>query len=387
VAVQAGVSRPGWPARIGRAARFALFDHRATPVALLGFIVRGGIAFVLIPSAVLPSVLEMVRLSGPKAVTIAGDPTLWLLGVTAAAAVVVVLWLALAAFVGSLTDAWLLAMERLPERPRRVRHRVEAGRPESPAPAEPAPAEPAERLRLPMPGLPLLARMAAIRLLPLLVVAGVGLLLLPGTVYQAAYDEWISPSDLTSPLILRVLLDTAPVIAAVLLVWLAAETLAAVAVRRQMFLGRGVAASLREGAVQLVRRPLTTLLTVSATYAVSLVVTVAAIVGTAAAFDWCRSAARAAEPIAVTIGVGDFAITRDFRPVAFAAAAVALTLAWAVSLAVLGIASVWRNAAMTEEVADAVAGEMACLDAPAVAPGVEGTAGMPGHPAAAGRGR
>jgi len=75
---------------------------------------------------------------------------------------------------------------------------------------------------------------------------------------------------------------------------------------------------------------------------------------TAAAFDWCRSAARAGEPIAIRLGIGDLATTRDFRPLAFAAAAVALALAWAIALAVSGAASVWRSAAMTEEVADAI---------------------------------
>ena len=299
-------------------------------MALLGFLVRGGIALILLPSAVLPSILGIAGMTGLKAITIAGDPTLWLVQVVVAAVAGALVWLLVAGLVGSLTDAWLVALARRPG---------ETGAP----------------VRLPIPELPMLLRLAAIRMLCLAPVA-VALIWAVSRLYDAAYIELTLPSDLAVPLVLRVVLAASDAVAVVTVVWLATETLAAVAVRRQLLLRCGIWRSLREAAAQIGRRPLTTLLTVTVTYATSVAAVLAAAAVTSAAFDWCRSAARAAEPIAIRLGIGDLAVTRDFRPVAFALAAVTLAGAWAAALAVAGVASAWRSAAMTNEVADAISG-------------------------------
>ena len=321
---------PGWASRLGRSTRFAVLDRRAVPVALLGFLARGGIVLILLPSAVLPSVLEIAGMTGLRTFTITGDIhfTPWLVGAAVAIIVALLAWLLLALVVGSLADAWLMAMV-----------------------LRPAPAD--EAARLPLPNRRIVARLAAIRALCLVPVAAT-VVLAVGRLYDATYLELTSPSNLSTPLVLRVIQGAGDAVAVVVAAWLACETLAALAVRRQMALGQGVWRSLAGGAGQIVRRPISTLATVTFTYAGSAVAMLATMALTAAAFDWCRSAARAGEPIAIRLGIGDLATTRDFRPLAFAAAAVALALAWAIALAVSGAASVWRSAAMTEEVADAI---------------------------------
>ena len=59
-------------------------------------------------------------------------------------------------------------------------------------------------------------------------------------------------------------------------------------------------------------------------------------------------------PIAIKLGIGDFSTTRDFRPVAFALATVAIAVAWFAALAIAAVTSAWRSAAFTNEVADAL---------------------------------
>ena len=298
--------------RLGRAAAFAVFDRGSTPVALLGFLVRGGIVLILLPSAVVPSVLQITGMAGPRAITITGDITPWLLGILVGGAIVGLAWLLLACLVGSLTDSWLVAMALRP-------------------------AAPGAPVRLPLPNRRLLARLVVIRLLCLVPLA-VALYWAGTRLYDAAYSEWISPSDLAAPLVLRVVLAAADAVAVVVAVWLACETLAAVAVRRQLMLGRGVWRSLAEAARQIALRPVSTLVTTAVAHAGSAAAVVGTMVLTAVAFDWCRSAARAAQPMA------------------FAAATLALALAWAIALAVSGVASAWRSAAITNEVAEAVQG-------------------------------
>ncbi len=305
-----------------------MLDRRSTPVALLGFVARGGIVLILLPSAVLPSVLGIASMTGLRAFTIAGAPTPWLVEASIVVVAVAIAWLLLAALVGSLTDAWLVAMVLRP-------------------------GPPGEPVRLPLPNRGLTARLVGIRML-CLVPVGAALAWAVTRLYDATYAQLTAPNDLASPMLLRVALAAGDAVAVVVGVWLVAETTAAVAIRRQMLLGRGIWRSLAGAVEQIVRRPASTLLTVVVTHAGSALTIVASMAVTAAVFDWCRSAARAGEPIAVRLGIGELATTRDFRPLAFGAASVALVLAWGAALAISGAASAWRNAAMTYEVDDAI---------------------------------
>jgi hypothetical protein len=321
----AGRMEPGRWARVWLAARFALANWRAPTLALLGFLARGGIVLLLLPSVVLPSMNDIIGFFGVRGVTISGEVTPWFLGVVAVLVTLVAAWLLLAGWLGSVVDFWLVSMAR-----RR------AGGADN---------------RLPLPLMTMLLRLLAIRAVCLgPVVAALGWVWVSGRLYDAAYGELTSPTDLATPLLIRILADVPDVIGVVVVVWLAAEIFASIAVRRQILLRRGVWRSIWETALEIVRRPLSTALAAVVPYVCSAAATVGSMAAIWVAFDWCRVAARNSTPIAVRLGIGDFATTRDFRPLVFMAAIVALVLAWVLALAVAGVASAWRSAAMTDEV-------------------------------------
>ena len=311
-----------------RAATFCLTDREVPVVALMGFLIRGGIVLIALPSVILPSVIGIAGATGVDYISISGEPTQWLVEVALAAIVAAVVWLTVAGLVGSLVDVWLVEMALDPKRP-------------------------ATRGRLPLPRMALLLRLLAIRMICLVPLAIV-LVWAAGQIFSAAYDELTTPTNLATPLPLRVVFAATGAVTVVAATWLVAETIAAIAIRRQILAGNGIWRSLEGAAWQLVRRPVSTLLTVFVSYATSVVAVGLALVATATAFDWCRIAARNTEPIAVKLGIGDFSTTRDLRPVAFALAAVAVAFAWAAALVLSGVASAWRSAAFTHEVADAL---------------------------------
>ena len=311
-----------------RAATFCLTDREVSVVALMGFLIRGGIVLIALPSVILPSVIGIAGATGVDYISISGEPTQWLVEVALAAIVAAVVWLTVAGLVGSLVDVWLVEMALDTKRP-------------------------ATRGQLPLPRMALLLRLLAIRMICLVPLAIV-LVWAAGQIFSAAYDELTTPTNLATPLPLRVVFAATGAVTVVAATWLVAETIAAIAIRRQILAGNGIWRSLEGAAWQLVRRPVSTLLTVFVSYATSVVAVGLALVATATAFDWCRIAARNTEPIAVKLGIGDFSTTCDLRPVAFALAAVAVALAWAAALVLSGVASAWRSAAFTHEVADAL---------------------------------
>ena len=319
------------PGRFGRAARalaFGLAGSEAPLVALTGFLLRGGIVLLALPGLILPSVINIAGVTGVDVFSIAGTPTPWLIELIVLAVVVTALWLVAAGLLGSVVDVWLVVLALDPSHDR--------------------------RRRLPLPPTFVLVRLAAIRMVCLLPLA-IAFAWAATRIFTEAYDELTTPSNLATPLALRVVLGAGDAVAVVAAVWMATETLAAIAVRREMLAGGGILRSLGGAAVQMIRRPVSTLLTVAVTYATGAAATGLGLVAIATSFDWCRIAARNEDPIAIKLGIGQFATTRDFRPVAFVLAAVALVLAWAACLALAAVASTWRSAAFTNEVADALA--------------------------------
>jgi len=230
--------------------------------------------------------------------------------------------------VGAVVDVWLIEIAVDPDRP--------GGR---------------ER---PLPGAGLLLDLVAVRgicLAPLaaaLVWAGM-------RIYAAAYAELVTPSNLVVPIFVRVLEAASDAVAVVAVAWLATETVAAVAVRRLILGNEGPGRAIVGALDQLVRRPLTTLATVAAWMTVSIVTTAAAMAATAVTYSWALDVARYQVPMAVTLGLGPISTTRDFRPVAFAGAAILLAAMWLAGAAVSGVAAAWRSGAWTAEVADDLA--------------------------------
>jgi hypothetical protein len=323
----------GWLGRTRRAIAFGLSGRDAVVVSLAGFMLRGGVILLAVPAAILPSVLGLAGAVGVNAFAIDGRPTTSFFELVAAVSTVAAIWLLAAALVGSLVDVWLIqaALDRddtSPEKPR------------------------------PLPSLELLLSMAGVRaacLVPLaLALAWAG-----SRIYTSAYNELTTPSSLGVPLAVRVVLGAADAVAVVVVVWLVEETVGAVAIRRLVLTGCGAPRAIRDAIVQIVRRPVTSAATVLLSYLASLVVMAGGMAMIAVAFDWCRAASRIPQPIALTLGIGQFSTTRDFRPVVFLLAGLTMGIAWLAASLLAGLASAWRSATLTGEVANATARNVA----------------------------
>ena len=296
-----------------RAIEFGLGDTDATVVALAGFLLRGGFLVVLLPIVVLPSVIGLAGATGVDAFGIDGHPTAWLFEIAAVVAVVA----------GSLVDIMVIGAAIEPD------------------------AGTAPRTRS-LPGLGLVTDLAVIRAIcaaplgPALYWAGV-------QIYSSAYDELTTPTNLVTPLAVRVVQGAAPAFVVLVLTWLVSEVFGAMVVRRMVLLDTGITRSFVGALVQLIRRPVSTAATAVVSYGVSAAAIGLALVTSAVAFDWCRVAARTSQSIAVTIDLGPLNTTRDFRPVVFVFTAAALCVSWIAALAIAGITSAWRSAALTNE--------------------------------------
>ena len=306
-----------------RAVEFSLGDTDATVVALAGFLLRGGFLVVLLPIVVLPSVIGVAGATGVDAFGIDGHPTAWLFEIAAVFAVIAAAYLILTFVVGSLVDVMVIgaALER------------ETG-------AAPRPRS--------MPAMGLVVDLAVVRaicaapLAPALYWAGV-------QIYAAAYNELTTPTDLVTPLAVRVVRSAAPAVLVLVVTWLVSEVIGAIVIRRMVILDTGITRSFAEGLFQIIRRPISTTATAVVSYGVSAGAIGLAMVASATAFDWCRIAARASQSITITLGVAPFSTTRDFRPVVFLLTATALCVSWIAALVVSGVASAWRSAALTGE--------------------------------------
>ena len=329
-------ARQGWFGRTARAIGFARTDADTVLVALAGFLLRGGIALLLVPSLALPSVIGAAAIIGVDAFGIDGRPTVWLIEVAAVLVVVMAIWLLVAFVLGSLIDAWLIEAAVDPEG-----HASDRARP------------------LPSLGLVLdLAGIRAICALPLVAAvwwAG-------SRIYSVSYNELTAPTDLSTPMALRVFVGAADGFLLLGSVWLVSEAIGAIAVRRVILLDSGVWRALGEAVLQVLRRPITSLATVVVSFASGVIAVAASIAVTATAFDWCRVAARSQDPLSLRFSLGPLVATPDFRPLLFILAALVLGLAWVAALAVSGFASAWRSAAFTQETAAATAGAIDAAD-------------------------
>jgi hypothetical protein len=292
------------------AAAFGMTGSEIPTIALAGFLVRGGLVLLLLPSVVLPSVIGIASATGVRAFTLSGALTPWFLEVAVAAGVGLLVWLLLAAVVGSLVDIWL------------VRAALEVGDSEPDHASPPA-------------GPGLLVRLMAVRIACLAPLALV-LVWAGGRIYTATYDELIVPSNVAVSLPVRVVGDATDAIVVVVATWLACETIGALAARRIVLTGAVAWRAIVGALAQPLRRPIWTLLTVVAAYGVSAVTSAATFLATATAFDRVLMAARTERPIDLLLAV------------------IALAIVWLAALAIAGIASAWRSAAFTHEVTAAL---------------------------------
>ncbi len=280
------------------AARDALARPGLWPIALAGFLARGGLALFVAPIIVPPSLVGLATFIGPASITPTG-PTAGLI-----VRIAVATGLGAAALVAGITIAAGAEIALIGLSPGESR-------------------QPSGRL---------LRRIVLIRLvslLPLAVSLAVGVQRLG----QIVYLELTLPTDLVTPIVIRVAAQAPEIVAGIILTWLLGETWGGLATRLAVLRGAGVGPALLGGLGLLARRMPTVLVLLG----VSLIVAAGVLAGAIALIAWSWDLVRDA----LLGGVGFGAI-----PIAIAATLV-FAACWLLALVAAGALGAWRAVAWT----------------------------------------
>lgn len=286
-------------------------------LALAGFLVRGGIVLFVLAIVIVPSPLALANILEPIVTPIylgrleAGTVALIVTGVAS-----VVGWLVIGGWFAALTEVSLILDAR------------EAALGTALASWD------GSRASDPMAsGRRFAGRAAAAHLVALIPAAfalGVGSI----QVVNVAYRELVNPTD-ASPVVLRVLSGAAAPVIAIAVAWLLGEIVGGSAVRRIVVGGESVLSAVGRATLDLVRRPVGSLIVPILTTALLAVDLVAGLMVVSIAWSAVRS---------VLARPGDGPIMAGLALVGFGAA-------WSLALLVTGLMDAWRSAAMTFEVA------------------------------------
>lgn len=195
--------------------------------ALVAFLVRGGVVALAVPILVLPSPIGIASFVGADAVTAAG-PTDRLIAIVAGAVVVAVATLAAALVVGAAADRVVLrwwAADSLRSGPSDVVGRIRT-----------------------------VARLVGIRIVALVPLAVAAAWAAP-RIADAAYRELVLPTDLATPLVMRVLASAPEAIVAVVAALLVGELLGGLAAVHVVADGSSGPRALGRSFLDIVRRP------------------------------------------------------------------------------------------------------------------------------------
>jgi hypothetical protein len=229
------LERPTRRSSLGGAILVVLERPALVPIALAGFLVRGGLIVLLLPIVVLPTPVGLATIFGPDIVSVAlAGPNPGIVRLALIGAAVLVAWLVVGGLVGAAADVAVVAAVAGPEP-------VEVGPPagESPAGGRRAALEPGR----PPVGRWLVLRVAAVRWLahlPLAVAVAWSVV----RIVEATYAELVLPSDTATPLVLRVLAASPDAVVAVLGTWLFGEAWGGWAARFVILDGRRVGSAL-----------------------------------------------------------------------------------------------------------------------------------------------
>ncbi len=308
--------RPGLVAGVGEGGATGVLSCLATaalvllerpalvPVALAGFLVRGGIVVLLLPIVVLPTPVGLATIFGPDIVSVAlaglnpGVLRLAVLGAT-----ILVIWLLVSGWLGAAADVALIEATASPQRPGKAPVDDHGG------------VAPRGRWTV--------ARVAIVRWLahlPLVVALAWGVI----RIVEATYAELVLPSDTATPLVLRVLAAAPDAVIAVAGAWLLGEVWGGCAARF-LVRGRSVGGALWAGLRWLARAPLRAGGAVVATTGALVLVLAGGLVATTVVWSVLR-------PI-VRLDPGGFGLL----PVV-----VLLVGVWLVVVAVVGVTVAWR---------------------------------------------
>ena len=294
---------------LGRGLLVTLATPPTWPLALAAFLIRGGIILLVVPIVVVPTPVGLGNAFGPTltAIALGQVPPEAVVG-AGLAGLAIVAWL----FGGG----WLAAAVEA-EGARMVAADAGSG------------VVRARGAGAPVPGRILAARLfAAIPFV--LVVAWASFRLVLTT-----YNELTAPRDVTTPIVLRVLAATPEVVVAIVLAWMAAEIVGAIAARRIALAGDGVGRALLAAVGECLRHPLSVLGRFwIPTLVLGLVVVPSAVASAAAWSATADALADGGDPLRILISV------------------VTLVVVFTVGLVLLGVVCAWRAAIWT--IAEAV---------------------------------
>jgi hypothetical protein len=229
-----------WGDGVRIAARVTLGHPELWPLALLGFLVRGGIVLFVFSVVTPPSPVGLANIVGPTAVTANGlNPAV--IPVLAAIVVGGVVTISVATAIGSWADATVTTVTT-DDRTGAIGAATATMTPPTPINAR------------------LLETLVAVRIviaIPLAVVAA----LVVRSIVEVTYDQLVLPSDLAVPLAWRVARDAAMPVAVVLVAWQLAEIVGGIAARRAVLYRESTARAVWMAFRHVVRHPTTTLAT------------------------------------------------------------------------------------------------------------------------------
>jgi hypothetical protein len=284
---------------LATALRISLSRPALWPLGLGTFLLRGGFLLVLLPIVVVPTPVGIGNLLAPSLMEISlGAIPMGFLVASVALGAGVVLWLGLAGWLAAMLEAGAV--------------RLVAGRGADDVPSR------REGGRI------LACRL--ICLVPLAVALALGSVRLVFVTYQ----ELTLPSDSATPVAIRVLRDAPDVPIAILVIWMSAEIVAAVAARRIVLGDERVRAALPSAIGSIARRPLAALAHFWLPTIALAAIVLAAALASSAAWTAVRTGLEAGQD-----------------PIGAVIATVALVATWLAGLALIGLASAWRAAVWT----------------------------------------
>lgn len=299
-----------WSAALGASLLIVLARPGLWVIALAGFLVRGGILVFFVPIVALPSPVGLATAFAPTITTLvlSGPTTEFLLVVTLFAVVIALAFFA-ATWAAALAErALILAVATDDELPDEMRIGPERG--------------------------PSAWRLVAVRLaaqLPLWVV----LALTSSRIVEVTYGELTVPSDVISPIAVRVLAAVPHLLVGIVIAWASGEIVGAIATRRLVLGGESIGRSLRGAFVDAGTRPFGPI----GAFVVTTGALLLAVVPVAAAAGHAFGGVRAA---LATGGPGQ-------GPATFIALGL-FVVVWAAGLVVTALGAAWRSAAATLEV-------------------------------------
>jgi hypothetical protein len=294
-----------WPERVGAATSVVASMPGSWPVALAGWLARGGVLLLLLPVVVLPTPTGLATTFGPEIAAV-------VLGYAGVAVVALLVAFAAIGITGLLVGSWIGAASEIT-----LIRWYAAGLGQGASASTGAVGR--------------LWRVMAVRLLAH---GGTAIAVAWATarLVDATYAELLAPGDLAVPLVVRVVAAAPGAVAAIIVAWLVGEALGAFAARRVVLRGDGLIRALVGGLVDALRHPISTLATFALTALVPAVLVAPALV--VASVAWSTAGRE---------------LVDGGSPAAILAAVAMFSMVWLAALALGGLGAAWRSALWTAE--------------------------------------